>query len=310
MKTVSLSDRAEMVIRANPALAALKPVVEKELIHYDIFYLLQKKELISPEMAFIGGTCLRLCHGSNRYSEDLDFHAGKSFQPHQFDQIRLELERYLSDRYALKVEVKSPKQLKNDPDYLNNYANSQASTWKVIIHTQKGRKDLPAQRVHIDIANVPTHDAQPRLIRTHYEQLPDGYDAMLFKSSSQTEILADKLLAIAARNNIKVRDLWDVIWLQQRNTSMDVELLRLKLQDHGISQYKTLLEGRINDLPGYFEQGVFTQEMSRFLDSSRLSDTVLRPEFSDFVREHITATLEDLHSRLYSSKEKGDPFRL
>ncbi len=79
MKKTTLSERADNVIRANPTLAALKPVIEKELIHYDIFFLLQQKELILTNMAFIGGTCLRLCYGSNRYSEDLDFHAGRDF---------------------------------------------------------------------------------------------------------------------------------------------------------------------------------------------------------------------------------------
>ena len=43
-----------------------------------------------PGMAFVGGTCLRLCYGSNRYSEDIDFHAGVNFQPKDFDRFRFE----------------------------------------------------------------------------------------------------------------------------------------------------------------------------------------------------------------------------
>lgn len=124
MKRVSLSDRAKRIITANPALTSMLPVIEKELIHYDIFYLLQQKNLMLPEMAFIGGTCLRLCHNSNRYSEDLDFHAGVNFKPVDFDNIRGEIEKYLFDRYGLPVEVRSPKQLKNDPNYANSNANT------------------------------------------------------------------------------------------------------------------------------------------------------------------------------------------
>ncbi len=297
MKKTTLSERAESLIRQNSRLAALKPVIEKELIHYDIFFLLQQKSLILPEMGFISGTCLRLCHGSNRYSEDLDFHAGTDFEPQHFDSIRLEIERYLADRYGLAVEVRSPKQLKNDP----NYANSQANTWKIIIKTHESRRDIPAQRVHIDIANVPTHDATPQLIKTHYSNLPDGYDMMLFKSSSKSEILADKLLAIPARNNIKARDLWDVIWLQQQGALENIELLRLKLADHRLEHYKTLLEARINTLPVYFEKPFFVQEMSRFIDSTRLADTIKRPEFVHYVNEKIMSTLTKVHSDLYTS---------
>ena len=306
MKKITLSERAESVIRQNPGLAVLKPVIEKELIHYDFFFLLQQKTLTLPDMTFIGGTCLRLCYGSNRYSEDLDFHAGTNFQPQHFDNIRLETERYLSDRYGLKVDVKSPKQLKNDPDY----ANSQAHTWKIIIHTQETRKDLPAQRVHIDIANVPTHDAAPQLIRTHYGNLPDGYDMMLFRSSSTNEILMDKLLAIPARNNIKARDLWDVIWLQQQGAIEDVELLRRKQADHRIEHYKALLEARINNLPAYFEKPFFEQEMSRFLDSARLAGTINKPEFVQYMKEQIISTLTKLHSGLYDTNPGDQHFTL
>ena len=43
-----------------------------------------------PGMAFVGGTCLWLCYGSNRYSEDIGFHAGVNFQPKDFDRFRFE----------------------------------------------------------------------------------------------------------------------------------------------------------------------------------------------------------------------------
>lgn len=301
MKKIALSERAESIIRQNPGLAALKPVIEKELIHYDIFFLLQQKALVQPDMTFIGGTCLRLCYGSNRYSEDLDFHAGKHFSPQQFDAMRLEIERYLANRYGLKVEVRSPKQLQETP----GYGNSQANTWKIIIHTQEGRRDRPAQRVHIDIASLPAHDAAPRLIRTHYGSLPDGYDMMLTRSSSINEILADKLLAIPARNQVKARDLWDVIWLRQQGGSEDIGLLRQKLEDHRIGHFKDLLERRINDLPVYFEKPLFGQEMSRFLDATRLADTVRKPEFIQYLSNQIGHTLKDIHRRLCGQSGTG-----
>ncbi|NQY65949.1 MAG: nucleotidyl transferase AbiEii/AbiGii toxin family protein [Alteromonadaceae bacterium] len=143
MAKISLSAQADLIIKANPALLTMKPVIEKELVHYDIFFLLQQQNLLLSNMSFIGGTSLRLCHGSNRYSEDLDFHAGKNFIPADFDKIRFELERYLSDRYGLSIEVKSPKELQNDPDYSNRTAN----TWKVIIETHPQQRHFPKQRI-------------------------------------------------------------------------------------------------------------------------------------------------------------------
>ncbi|MFT5164710.1 MAG: putative nucleotidyltransferase component of viral defense system [Alteromonadaceae bacterium] len=304
MKKISLTERAKLIAAGDPTLTTMVNVIEKELLHYDIFYLLQQENLILPEMTFIGGTCLRLCHQSNRYSEDLDFHAGSNFNPLDFDNIRLAIERYLYDRYGLPVEVRSPKQLKNDPDY----ANSNANTWKVIIQTHPEARNVPSQRVHIDIANIIVRGASPLLINTNYDKLPDGYNSMLIKAASLNEILADKLLSVPARNNIKARDLWDIIWLQQQNVKLDITLLKQKITDHSMTNFKNRLELRLNEMPTYFQTDHFSKEMSRFLDSQRLAQTVNKPEFIQFVSDKIQQTLTNTHQQLYS--ENDNQFQL
>ena len=59
-------------------LGFLRPVVEKELLHYEIFSALDEEGLLK-DLVFQGGTSLRLCYGSERFSEDLDFAGGKNF---------------------------------------------------------------------------------------------------------------------------------------------------------------------------------------------------------------------------------------
>ena len=124
MTAVPLTEKVGKIVGSAPALAQLGPVIEKELIHYDIFYVLQSKTLMPPEMAFVGGTCLRLCYGSNRYSEDIDFHAGVNFQAKDFERIRSELESYISGRYEFETEVRSPKEMKED----SGFSDSRVST--------------------------------------------------------------------------------------------------------------------------------------------------------------------------------------
>ncbi|HET6629122.1 MAG TPA: nucleotidyl transferase AbiEii/AbiGii toxin family protein, partial [Woeseiaceae bacterium] len=46
-----------------------RPVVEKELLHYDILFALDTEGLLDP-LTFQGGTSLRLCYGAQRFSED------------------------------------------------------------------------------------------------------------------------------------------------------------------------------------------------------------------------------------------------
>ena len=50
----------------------MRPVIEKELLHYDILFSLDRKGLLDL-LTFQGGTCLRLCYGASRFSVNLDF---------------------------------------------------------------------------------------------------------------------------------------------------------------------------------------------------------------------------------------------
>lgn len=277
---MSLIERANRVLRENPGLTALRPVVIKELIHYDIFFHMTQSNLMPQNMVFIGGTCLRLCHNSNRFSEDLDFHAGTQFQPSDFDRLRESLERFLHDSYGMPVEVKEPKQNSEDP----NYANTLACTWKVIIQTSPANASIPAQRVHIDIANIPTHEAEVDVLKTNYTGLPDGYDNIIIRRSSANEILADKIIALGARNNIKARDLWDIQWLHQIGNTIDLNLVKQKIGDHQIDNFTTLLARKRLELNSYWDTNLFPSEMSRFLDSNRLANTVKRPEFIEVMK--------------------------
>ena len=65
-------------IARSEGMGALLPVVEKELLHYRILSAMQGGGFFGP-IVFQGGTSLRLCHGSPRYSEDLDFAGGTGF---------------------------------------------------------------------------------------------------------------------------------------------------------------------------------------------------------------------------------------
>lgn len=47
--------------------ARLTPVIEKEIIHYEIIRSLGRNDLLR-DITFQGGTSLRLCYGSQRYS--------------------------------------------------------------------------------------------------------------------------------------------------------------------------------------------------------------------------------------------------
>nr|WP_198117788.1 nucleotidyl transferase AbiEii/AbiGii toxin family protein [Massilia rhizosphaerae] len=82
-----------------PGRAVMRPVVEKEILHYDIFYALDAAGLLK-ELVFQGGTSLRLCRGSNRFSEDLDFAGGRDFTSKKMEAIKACVEKHLGTRYG------------------------------------------------------------------------------------------------------------------------------------------------------------------------------------------------------------------
>jgi len=97
----NLVDRAMM----QAGRGQMRPVIEKELLHYDILFGLERDGLID-QLTFQGGTALRLCYGSQRLSEDLDFAGGRDFSRTSVDGIKASLEAYIGQRYGLEVIVR------------------------------------------------------------------------------------------------------------------------------------------------------------------------------------------------------------
>lgn len=79
-------DKLVDLAMSNPALSSMRQVVEKELLHYEVFQALDGEGLLKG-LVFQGGTALRLCRGSDRYSEDLDFAGGIDFSAEKMAKI-------------------------------------------------------------------------------------------------------------------------------------------------------------------------------------------------------------------------------
>lgn len=203
----SLVDEA---LKSRTDLSLLRPVVEKELLHHDILREMSSAGLLSG-LTFIGGTCLRACYGSPRLSEDLDFTGGSDFKRSDLTELGRVLKETLGTRYGLKVSVSDPIR-----------EQGKVSTWKMIVETRPGRKDLPAQRIHLDICSIPSHDPRPMMLRTLYG-VDMGTSGLILQAQSREEILADKVIALAFRGGrIKNRDLWDIAWLRQQGDRKSV----------------------------------------------------------------------------------------
>ena len=241
------------VLQSSPELTSLKPVVEKEILHHDILRVMHRHGFLKP-LVFIGGTCLRMCHGSSRLSEDLDFSGGNHFNKNELVDLCEILKQELMNKYDVPVEVSEPRK-----------ESGNVSTWKIKVITQGNATNLPSQRINIDICAVPSHDVKPSLLINHYS-VDLGTRGIILPVESLEEILADKILAFAMRpNRVKNRDIWDMLWLKQRNAGLNQELLLAKLEDRKLDKADFLLQYRERlELVSALEQD-YQKEMQRFL---------------------------------------------
>ncbi|MDR3201065.1 MAG: nucleotidyl transferase AbiEii/AbiGii toxin family protein [Spirochaetales bacterium] len=267
-------DVISAALEADTEYAALRPVLEKEVLHHDILREMNKAGFLK-ELTFIGGTCLRLCYDSPRLSEDLDFTGGFQFRKNDLADLRGILKTALEKKYGLPVEVSEPETKKDTGD---------VETWKIKIITRPERPDFPSQRIHIDICLIPSHERRPAMLRNHYG-IESGTSGMILFAESLEELLTDKTIALALRpGRVKNRDLWDIFWLNRKNITVPPDLLKQKIADRKISfqEFSERHAARLNELRG--GQKDFLFEMRRFLKPSAFSEDFTSPHWWEYLR--------------------------
>lgn len=277
---MSLFDQlVDQALRARADLSALRPVVEKELLHHDILREMSQAGLLAG-LTFMGGTCLRACYGSARLSEDLDFTGGSDFRRRDLAELATILTDRLQSRYGLPVRVSEPVKI-----------GGNVSTWKLVIETRPGRKHLPAQRINLYICGIPGHDPRPMMLRNLYG-IDLGTSGLILQAQSREEILADKLVALAFRENrIKNRDLWDIAWLAQQGVALPPQLIPLKIRDHKRKQgdFMASLAARLTALRRQPDtRASFMTEMRRFLPAATVRDTIEKEPYWTYLTQVVT----------------------
>lgn len=283
---------------SNTTLSAMRPVVEKELLHYEIFQALDGEGLLN-DLVFQGGTALRLCRGSDRFSEDLDFVGGVDFTAAKMTRIKDCIEKRIGDRFGLKVTVK-PKPAKDGAGPVK------VDKWWVSIETAPENPAMPSQKIKLEIANVPARTRELVPLIANYDSAR-AMPTVLVNTETLDEIMADKVLAFPAslRDNqgqlagldsakIRHRDIWDLAWLSARGAKLDAKLVAAKIGDYGVEGYDDLLAEAIERLPSIVKSPQFKAQMTRFIDSSTTSKTLDKAGYLD----HLSTSVGELFSKM------------
>jgi predicted nucleotidyltransferase component of viral defense system len=246
----------------------------KEAIHLHLLSALSDASILR-HVIFQGGTALRLCYGGERYSEDLDFVCGKSgsyLQKIEFDKLvrsafeptKRSLQREFDiepDQITLKQPV-HPMAIKG--------SSVVVSAWQIVVPIGTTPRS-PKSRIKIEFANVPSYDNAPRLARITpgLVQMQD----VILAVESQNEILADKAVALTARETLKYRDVWDVWDLTNRlKAQTDRDVVQHKFADYGTVEVETKAKHRLDEFAKEATAKSFLEEMKRFLPAKRVAE--------------------------------------
>jgi predicted nucleotidyltransferase component of viral defense system len=246
----------------------------KEAIHLHLLSALSDAGVLR-HVVFQGGTALRLCYGGERYSEDLDFVCGKAgsyVDKIKFDRLiqgamettKRSLHRDFDidpDQIALRQPL-HPMAIKSD--------SVSVAAWQIVVPIGPASRS-PKSRVKIEFANVPSYDSGPNVARVT-QGLVQIQDVIL-TAESANEILADKAVALTAREVLKYRDVWDVWYLVNKlNAQADRDIVIRKFADYGTSDVEAKAKQRRDDLAKGSIAKSFLDEMRRFLPAKRVAE--------------------------------------
>ena len=160
--------------------------------------------------AFYGGTCLRIFHGLQRFSEDMDFSLLSQDETFDFSKYF----QPIVDTFALvgrEVEIKK-KDKKNFGKVESAFLKDNTDVYDVMFQTEKSIK------IKIEVDTCP-----PLKFKTEQKLLLQPYSFMT-SCFTLSDLFAGKMHALVYRawkNRVKGRDWYDFEWYVRHNVSLD-----------------------------------------------------------------------------------------
>lgn len=180
--------------------------------------------------AFYGGTCLRIFHGLDRFSEDLDFallHKDSSFRLEDYYPA---LEKEFAS-YGIDVVVES-KGKDRDAEIQSAFlkGNTLSLMMSFFPRSEEAKRVVPNQKTkikfEIDIDNPEGGTTEHR-----YRLLPAPYEVQVF---DEPTLFSGKIHAILCRqyqHHVKGRDYYDYLFYIGRGTKTNLRYLENKLKN-------------------------------------------------------------------------------
>ncbi|MFV0339134.1 MAG: nucleotidyl transferase AbiEii/AbiGii toxin family protein [Parachlamydiaceae bacterium] len=189
----------------------------KEIVQEITLSALSRAEFFK-HAAFQGGTCLRIVHGLNRFSEDLDFVLNKADPDFQWNHFFREMELEFSG-YGLQLEVKDRSKATDTVKKAFLKENSFGKVLKLIY--ERTRFDTQVVNIKLEIDTNPPMGSG---FETKVIRFPEPFSIV---AQDLPSLYAGKMHALLCREYTKGRDWFDFLWY----VSKKIELNFLNLQN-------------------------------------------------------------------------------
>ena len=187
--------------------------------------------------AFYGGTCLRIFHGLNRFSEDMDFSLTAPDEDFQFEKFF----PYIVDEFAYvgrKVEI-SKKDKRVFGRVESAFLKDNTEVYDLTFQTEKSIK------IKIEVDTNP-----PMQFRTEDLLLLQPYSFMV-RCFTLPDLFAGKMHALLFRNwkqRVKGRDWYDFEWYVRNDIALDFGHLQERVrQFNGLEMSKEEFQIRLRE---------------------------------------------------------------
>ena len=199
--------------------------------------------------AFYGGTCLRIFHGLNRWSEDLDFALLSKDSDFKLDDYFPALEKEFKS-YGIDISIETRKK---DDDALVQSAFLKGNTMTLMMSffpkSEDAKRVVSNQNTKIKF-EIDTDNPSGGMTEFKYRMLPATYEVQIFDEST---LFAGKIHAIICRDykhHVKGRDYYDYLFYLGKGSRFNLAYLENKLKNTGgkIGNNETLTLERVKEL--------------------------------------------------------------
>ncbi|MCY3821389.1 MAG: nucleotidyl transferase AbiEii/AbiGii toxin family protein [Gammaproteobacteria bacterium] len=288
---------AEEIIERKGQLAHCRKTVEKEILHMEILRAMSQAGILR-NLVFKGGTCLRLCRGAERLSEDLDFSGGPDFDPNTMADLETHIAGHLRQHYGLEATVRSIGAMSG---------HRPIHRWWARIVTRpppaRGTSNIGVQRIKIEVDSVrwPTGTSVVPATFPHGSVIMPSA-AVAVRCVPVVQTMADKLVAlplsIIERHNPRFRDIWDIHKFMPVSAEERRPIIEAAREDAtsrmGLDEFKGILTAVGERLPAIIASNAFRDTLRTFLPMDVAARTVDAPDY----REALTNQMTEIFAQL------------